>query len=85
MKQSKLSFKTRRMVLNIITAIFAVAMILFYEFFTKTGIGVLLLIIFLVLFFILQYFWLRCTHCDTYFWKLPWFSEHCPYCGNKLE
>ena len=85
MKQSKLSFKTRRVILNIITVIFALAMILFYRFFTTTGLGVSILISFLVIFCILLYFWWRCPHCDTFFWKLPWFSKYCPHCGNELE
>ena len=89
MKQSKLSFKTRRVILNIITVIFALAMILFYRFFTTTRLGVSIIISFLVIFCILLYFWWRCPHCDTFFgncrgfqnivhivvmsWNNPWF------------
>jgi len=85
MKQSKLAFKTRRMILNIITAVFAVAMLLFYKFFTATALGISILIIFLILFCVLLHFWWRCPHCDTFFMRLPPFATHCPYCGNDLE
>ena len=85
MKQSKLPFRTSRMILNIITAIFALVMILFYKFFTTTGLGVSILIIFLILFCFLLFFWWRCPHCDTFLWKLPWFAKYCPHCGNELE
>ena len=85
MKQSKLSFKTRRIILSIITAIFVVAAILFYEFFTTTELGLSILVIFLALFCALLYFWLRCPHCNKFLYKLPMFSKYCPHCGNELE
>ena len=56
MKQPKLPFKTRRMILNKIIVIFAVAMIFFYNFFTTTGLGVSFLIIFLAFFCVLLNF-----------------------------
>ena len=63
------------MILNTITTIFTVALIIFYKFFTTTGLGVSILIIFLILFCILLYFWWRCPHCDTFFGNFRGFQN----------
>ena len=60
MKESKLPFKTRRRILNVITAIFTAAMIFFYKFLTKTELGVTILVVFLIAYSVLAYFWWRC-------------------------
>lgn len=80
-----MSFKVKRRILNIIAVIFGLALLLFYKFLTQTEIGVTVLVIFTIVYFILTLKWWRCPHCNTYFWKLPPFAEHCPHCGNKLE
>lgn len=78
-------FTVKRRILNTIAIIFAISLVLFYDFFTKTGIGVAVLIAFLVASFILTVCWWRCPHCHSYLWKLAPFATHCPYCGNELE
>lgn len=78
-------FAIKRRILNIIAIIFILAILIFNKFFTGTAIGITLLILFLLSYFILTLILWRCPHCNSYLWKLAPFATHCPYCGNELE
>lgn len=80
-----MSFTIKRRILNIIAVVFVVAVLIFYDFFTKTVGGVVFLVLFCLAYFILTLKWWRCPHCDSYLWRLAPFAAHCPYCGNELE
>lgn len=78
-------FTTKRTILNVLAVIFALAFIFLHKFLTKTFFGITVLVMFLIIYFILTLKWWRCPHCNTYLWRLPPFSTHCPHCSNELK
>lgn len=78
-------FTSKRRILNVIAVVFAFVMLVFYDFFMKTAIGIAALALFLLAYFVLTLIWWRCPHCNSYLWKLAPFSTHCPHRGNELK
>lgn len=68
-----------------VALLFVVSLFFFREFFTKTGWGITILVLFLVAYFVFTLFWWRCPNCQAYLGKLTPFAKHCPYCGGELE
>ena len=80
-----MSFLVKRRILNAIAIVFVIALLAFRRFFTETELGIALLVLFLIGYFILTLVWWRCPHCNAYLRKLPPFATHCPYCGNEFK
>lgn len=80
-----MSFTTKKTILFLSALVLVLAIFLFRDFFFDTMLGVLLLVVSFVAYFIVNLIWWRCPHCDAYLHKLSMFATHCPYCGEELE
>lgn len=78
-------FIIKRMLLIIVAIVLSIILFIFYDFFTETGIGILVMMLIGLAYFILTLLWWRCPHCNCYLWRLSPFATHCPYCGNVFE
>lgn len=80
-----MNFTVKKRILIVIGIVFALALMIFYRFFTQTTIGLTISFFSLIAYFILTLILRRCPHCNSYLWKLVPFATHCPYCGEELK
>lgn len=80
-----MKFAIKKSILTIIAVFLILATIIFKNFLTETTIGITVLVVLLLAYFVLTLFWCRCPHCNSYLFKLTPFATHCPFCGNELK
>lgn len=80
-----MKFVVKKSILTIIAVFLILATIIFKNFLTETTIGITVLVLLLLAYFVLTLFWCRCPHCNSYLFKLTPFATHCPFCGNELK
>ena len=80
-----MKFVVKKSILTIIAVFLILATIIFKNFLTETTIGITVLVVLLLAYFVLTLFWCRCPHCNSYLFKLTPFATHCPFCGNELK
>lgn len=80
-----MSFTLKRRILNGIAIVLILAILIFRDFFSKTVLGITVLLLWLTVLCVLNLLWWRCPHCNAYLWKLSPFATHCPFCGSKFE
>lgn len=80
-----MKFVVKKSILTIIAVFLILATIIFKNFLTETTIGITVLVVLLLAYFVLTLFWCRCPHCNSYLFKLTPFQHIAHFVATNLN